>query len=138
MWIAAICGAVAAVPGLFGAIIGREVSAVTQRQSGERIAATNATAAKSNEAAATAGLKLEQFVHRSLPGNLIGQRFSTHCVARQWAPCKSLICGTLRSASMSRSSCGVYWKMQAGRRRESNDIQVAKSICSPLRAEQRG
>ena len=60
MWIAAICGTVAAVSGLLGAIISREVSAVTQRESDERIAAANSMAAKSNEAAATAALKLEQ------------------------------------------------------------------------------
>jgi hypothetical protein len=60
IWIAAVCGAVAAISGLLGAIVSREVTAVTQRESDERIAAANALAAKSNEAAATAVLKLEQ------------------------------------------------------------------------------
>jgi hypothetical protein len=60
VWIAAVCGAVAAISGLLGAIVSREVTAVTQRESDERIAAANALAAKSNEAAATAVLKLEQ------------------------------------------------------------------------------
>lgn len=41
-------------------IVSREVTAVTQRESDERIATANALAAKSNETAATAALKLEQ------------------------------------------------------------------------------
>ncbi|BCL93916.1 hypothetical protein ACNRBS_03270 [Ralstonia pseudosolanacearum] len=60
MWIAAVCGAVAAISGLLGAIVSREVTSVTQRESDERIAVANALAANSNEAAATAALKLEQ------------------------------------------------------------------------------
>lgn len=60
MWIAAICSAAAAISGLLGAIISREVSSLTQRESAEKIAAANALAAKSNEAAANAALKLEQ------------------------------------------------------------------------------
>lgn len=60
MWIAAVSGTVAAVSGLLGAIISREVSVVTQRESDERIAAANAMAARSNQAAATAALELEQ------------------------------------------------------------------------------
>ncbi|CAJ9609870.1 hypothetical protein [Burkholderia pseudomallei] len=60
MWIAAVCGAVAAISGLLSAMVSREVAAVTQRESDERIASANALAAKSNEAAATAALRLEQ------------------------------------------------------------------------------
>ncbi|MET2521741.1 hypothetical protein [Ralstonia pseudosolanacearum] len=60
MWIAAISGALAAISGLLGAIISREVTTITQRESAEHIAAANALAAKSNEVAATAALKLEQ------------------------------------------------------------------------------
>lgn len=60
IWIAAVCGAVAAISGLLGAIVSREVAAATQRESDERIAAANALAAKSNEATAIAVLKLEQ------------------------------------------------------------------------------
>ncbi|CAB3715714.1 hypothetical protein LMG24238_04497 [Paraburkholderia sediminicola] len=60
IWIAAVCGAVAAISGLLGAIVSREVTAVAQRESDERIAAANALAAKSNESTATAVLKLEQ------------------------------------------------------------------------------
>jgi hypothetical protein len=59
-WTAAICGAVAAISGLLGAIISREVATVMQRASDERIASANALAAKSNEAAAAATLRLEQ------------------------------------------------------------------------------
>jgi hypothetical protein len=60
MWVAAITGAVAAFSGLLGAVISREVSSVTQRVSDERIAEANALAARSNEAAASATLRLEQ------------------------------------------------------------------------------
>jgi hypothetical protein len=59
-WAAAICGGAAAVFGLVGAIISRQVTTITQRESDQQIAEANAVAAKSNEAAATATLKLEQ------------------------------------------------------------------------------
>lgn len=59
MWVAAISGALAAISGLLGAIISREVTTVAQRESAGHIADANALAAKSNEVAATATLKLE-------------------------------------------------------------------------------
>jgi hypothetical protein len=60
IWIAAICGTIAAVSGLLGAIISREVAAITQREADEKIASANALAATSNESAARAALELEQ------------------------------------------------------------------------------
>jgi hypothetical protein len=60
IWIAAICGTIAAVSGLLSAVISREVAAVTQRESDERIASANALAARSNESAEKARLELEQ------------------------------------------------------------------------------
>jgi hypothetical protein len=56
----AVSGAVAVAAGLAGSFIGRQTSAIVQRDSDERISTANAAAAKSNAAAAEASLKLEQ------------------------------------------------------------------------------
>lgn len=68
MWIAAICGGTAAVTGLAGAIISRQVSATIQRDADERISATNAVAAK-------AKLDLEQLRTQVAPRQFIRPAF---------------------------------------------------------------